>query len=356
MSRSEQTEVAGQAHPEQKTAGRAGKASRVLLVLVLLAAAGGAAWTHFGRGGASELVLYGNVDQRQIELAFMDSERIAEVLVQEGDIVAPGQLLARQETRRLQDRIAVAEGQTAACEAALLRLRNGTRPEEIDQARAAAASARAELNYAEADLRRYRGIWKESRGQAVSRQDMEQSQLKRDVAKAQLTEQEKALRLAEIGPRDEDIAEAEANLREARASLDQLRNLLADAELRSPARSVVFRRLLEPGDMGTAGRTVFSLAVLEPKWVRAYVSETEMGHVATGMRALIETDSNPGRSVEGTVGFVSSVAEFTPKTVETTELRTSLVYEVRVYTNDADNILRLGMPATVRFPDAGARE
>ena len=116
---------------------------------------------------------------------------------------------------------------------------------------------------------------------------------------------------------------------------------------------MVNRRLLEPGDMASPSRAVFSLAVLSPKWVRAYVAETEMGRLRPGMKATVHTDSHPEQSVSGTIGFISSVAEFTPKSVETTELRTSLVYEVRIYVEDTQNILRLGMPATVRFPETG---
>lgn len=322
-----------------------------IIALLILVGAGLAAWLYFSKPLSTGLTLYGNVDQRQVDLAFLDSERIAEVLVQEGEEVQPGQILARLETRRLRDRIAVAEAQAASAEAALLRLRNGTRPEEIEQARAAVASAKAEMDFSQANHKRYSDIWKDSRGQAVSKQEVDQAQLELNVARAKLLEAEKGLRLAEIGPREEDIVEAEARVQENRRNLAELRNRLDDAELKSPSRSVVNRRLLEPGDMASPSRAVFSLAVLSPKWVRAYVSETELGHLRPGMKATVHTDSHPEQAIPGTVGFISSVAEFTPKSVETTELRTSLVYEVRIYVEDAPNILRLGMPATVCFPD-----
>ena len=319
-----------------------------ILVLVLIAAIAVGAWYYFSRSVSTELVLYGNVDQRQVELAFIDAERVAEVLVQEGDEVQPGQVLARLETRRLQDNIAVAEAQAASADAALLRLKNGTRPEEIDQARAAVDSAKAELAYAQATHNRYSEIWKDSRGQAVSKQDVDQASLRLNVARAQLVEAEKSLRLAVIGPRSEDIIEAEARLEQARRKVVELKNRLDDAVLKSPAASVVNRRLLEPGDMASPQRAVFSLAVLSPKWVRAYVSETDLGRLKPGMAAFVSTDSHP-EPIAGNVGFISSVAEFTPKAVETTDLRTSLVYEVRVFVEDVDNVLRLGMPATVKF-------
>jgi HlyD family secretion protein len=173
----------------------------------------------------------------------------------------------------------------------------------------------------------------------------------RDVARAKLNFEEKSLRLAENGPRAEDIAEAGASLLAQQRGLEQLRNQLCDAELKSPIQAVVNRRFLEPGDMASPQRAVFSLAVLSPKWVRAYVSETDLGRVRQGMSAVVHADSHPDEEIAGTVGFISSVAEFTPKTVETPELRTSLVYEIRIYVEDLKNRLRLGMPVTVEFPE-----
>ena len=325
---------------------------KIIVIALLMIGAGLITWFRLSKPVNTDLVLYGNVDQRQIELAFLDAERVAEVLVQEGDIVQPGQVLARLETRRLRDKIAVAESQLASSEAVLLRLKNGTRPEEIDQARAAVNSAQAELAYADSNFKRYTLLWKNSRGQAVSKQDMDKAKLTLNMAQAKLQEAQKGLRLAQIGPRSEDIAQAEAQVGEHRQALTELRNQLGDAELKSPAASVVNRRLLEPGDMASPQRAVFSLAVLSPTWVRAYVSETDMGRIRLGQNATVHVDSAPDKSISGTVGFISSVAEFTPKSVETTELRTALVYEVRIHVDDVQNVLRLGMPATVCFPEA----
>lgn len=326
--------------------------AKLIIAAAFLVGAGVLAWLFLSPSAPDGLVLYGNVDQRQVELAFIDSERIAEVLVQEGAEVEPGQVLARLETRRLRDGIAVAEGRVAAAEAALERLQNGTRPEEIDQARANVTSAEAEVAFAENQHRRFDTLFKHSAGKAVSKQDVDETLLQRNVSRAKLNVEQKALRLAEIGPRDEDIAEAGGLLLERGRSLEELRNRLDDAELKSPARSVVNRRLMEPGDMASPQKAVFSLAVLSPKWVRAYVAETDLGRVRPGMAAAVYTDSHPDDGVSGRVGFIASVAEFTPKSVETAELRTSLVYEVRVYVDDPHDRLRLGMPATVRFADA----
>jgi HlyD family secretion protein len=122
---------------------------------------------------------------------------------------------------------------------------------------------------------------------------------------------------------------------------------LDDAKLMAPSNAVVRTRLLEPGEMSSPQKPVFSLAITDPKWVRAYVSEPDLGKVHPGMTASVAVDSFPNQRFEGWVGFISPVAEFTPKSVQTEELRTSLVYEVRVFVKDPSDSLRLGMPATV---------
>jgi len=115
----------------------------------------------------------------------------------------------------------------------------------------------------------------------------------------------------------------------------------------SSAASDVYKR---QGEMASPLKPVFSLAIMDPKWIRAYVSEPDLGRVHPGMRAWAAADGFPNQRFEGWIGFISSVAEFTPKSVETKELRTSLVYEIRVFINDPADDLRLGMPATVYVP------
>jgi HlyD family secretion protein len=181
----------------------------------------------------------------------------------------------------------------------------------------------------------------------VSQQDLENAKAVLDVAEAKLDVNQKALDLAIAGPREEDIAQAEAEWRSDEAQAAFLRQELADAQLLAPVDAVVRTRLMEPGEMASPQKPVFSLAVTDPKWVRAYVAESELGKMRTGMRASIAIDSFPAQRFDGWVGFVSPVAEFTPKTVETGELRTSLVYEVRVFVKDPSDQLHLGSPATV---------
>jgi HlyD family secretion protein len=379
---------------------------KLLLLRYLLAAAGAAAgvtwWFTQRHTTARELLLYGNVDLRQVELPFNNSERIAEVLVQEGDRVRRGQVLARLDTGRLEPQVAQAEAQAAAqrqivarlhsgsrpeeiaqaeAQAAaqrqvVTRLRNGSRPEEIAQARANVESAKADAANARRQYERIKAALEGSAGRAVSQQDVDTAKVTWDVAEAKLMVNQKTLALAVAGPRQEEVAEAEAKLamnqkalalvvagprkeevaeaetrlRAAEAQLALLRQALADAQLVAPMDAVVRTRLLEPGEMASPQKPVFSLAITDPKWVRAYVSEPDLGKVYPGMTAFVAVDSFPEQRFEGWIGFISPVAEFTPKAVQTEELRTSLVYEVRVFVKDPSDALRLGMPATVSLP------
>jgi HlyD family secretion protein len=269
------------------------------------------------------------------------------VLVQEGDRVRQGQLVAKLDTRRLEPQVAQAEAQAAAQRQVVQRLRNGSRPEEIAQARANVNSARADAVNARQMYERVKGAAEMSAGRAVRQQDVDSAKAALEVAEAKLAVNEKALDLAVIGPRKEDIAQNEAQLRAEEAQRAFLRQQLIDAQLLAPIDAVVRSRILEPGDMASPQKPVFTLAITDPKWVRAYVSEPDLGKVHPGMAASVVVDSFPNRRFDGWVGFISPVAEFTPKSVQTEELRTSLVYEVRVFVKDPSDELRLGMPATV---------
>ena len=317
------------------------------IVIVLIAVAGVVWWLMAHRGGDGRLVLYGNIDLRQVQLAFNNSERIAAVLVQEGDHVKQGQLMARLDTSRLDPQVAEAEAQMAAQRQVVLRLRNGSRPEEIAQARANVESAKADLVNAQRQYERLKGAAEVSGGRAVRQQDVDAAKAALEVAVAKLAVNQKSLDLAVIGPRKEDIAENEAKLRANEAQLARLRQQLADSQLIAPMNAVVRTRIMEPGEMSTPQTPVFSLAILDPKWVRAYVSEPDLGKIHPGMKATVAVDSFRNRGFEGWIGFISPVAEFTPKAVQTEELRTSLVYEVRVFVKDPKDELRLGMPASV---------
>lgn len=318
-----------------------------LVVVSLLAAIGAGGWWYAGtrdRPDETHLLLYGNVDIRETDLSFNNSEHIDRILVQEGARVRKGQLLATLHRERMQAEVTAAEARVAAQKAVLARLETGSRPEEVAQARANVAAARAKLVDAQVTSERTQNLYQE---QAASKQALDDAQAKLITARADLKVAEQALALAVEGPRTEDIEEARAKLKADEAQLELAREVLKDTELYAPAEGVIRDRILEVGDMASPQTPVLTLALVNPVWVRTYAPETVLGRLAPGMLAEVATDSYPGKTYPGWIGFISPTAEFTPKNVETSELRTRLVYQVRVYVCNPQDELRLGMPATV---------
>lgn len=321
-------------------------------VAVAAVVVGGSLWAWQSRRPAddpNQLTLFGNVDIRQVSLAFNANERIAELRVREGDKVRAGDVLGVLDLRTSTLRLAQTETQIGVQSQALLRLKSGNRPEEIAQARANVAASEAEAALATRQADRLRAANDASTGKAVSRQDLDSAVAHQLVTMAQAESARKSAQLVVAGPRREDIAQAEQQLASARAEQALTRRQLEEGELRAPIDAVVRARLLEPGDMASPQKPVYTLAITQPKWVRAYVAEPQLGRIHTGMAASVSTDSEPDRSIPARIGYISSVAEFTPKTVQTPELRTSLVYELRFLVDDPQDRLRLGMPATVRL-------
>ena len=144
----------------------------------------------------------------------------------------------------------------------------------------------------------------------------------RDAAQAQDQLSQADLALALAGFRVEDVQEARANLAAAKARLAQTEINLQDTEIHSPADGIILTRVREPGAIVSAGQTVYTLQLLSPVWIRTYVSERDLGRIYQGMPADVYTDSQPTKPFHGQIGFISPVAEFTPKNVETTDLRT----------------------------------
>jgi HlyD family secretion protein len=318
-----------------------------VLITAALLALSGVALLILKSGDESDtgvLHLYGNVDVREVDLAFNNSEHIGELLVQEGDRVTRGQLLAHLHRERLEAGVAAAQANVASQQAALARLEAGSRPEEIRQARADVSSAQARVEDAEITYRRTETLAAED---AAAQQAVDDARSGLAAARAELKVAEEALELAVQGPRVEDIDEARAQLEARQAELALARAVLDDADLYAPAAGVIRNRLLEVGDMASPQKPVLSMALTNPVWVRAYLPEPSLGKVAEGTPATVSTDSYPGKHYRGWVGYISPTAEFTPKNVETPDLRTRLVYQVRVYVCNPDNELRLGMPATV---------
>jgi len=325
----------------------------VIVIVLLLAAS---VWWMFRPERPGTIVMHGNVDIRQVSLAFNASERILDMRASEGDRVTAGQVLAVLDTTTLKLRLARAEAQLAMQEEALRRYEAGNRPQEIAQADANVRAAAAEAKNAHQTLARLRAIGEGTNGRGVSRDELDAATAAAASADAKLDAQRKAQDLSRVGARQEDIDQARAQRDAALAERGIAAQQLVDAELRAPSDAVVRSRLVEPGDMASPQRPVYALSLLHPKWIRAYVSEANLSRIRMGQAARVTTDSAPGHPVDGRVGYIASVAEFTPKNIETDDLRPSLVYEVRINVDDADNRLNLGMPATVELPGTVAAQ
>jgi len=312
----------------------------VLVILALLA------YLHLAKRDTGPLVLYGNVDIRSVDLGFRVPGRIATMAVDEGAKVREGDVLARLDTQPLTDALNAAEAQVGTSTAELDKLQNGNRPQDIAQAEAAVADRAATLARARAEYERRKDLVKTG---AVSQALFDASQAQFLASQAQLRSAEQMLSLQRAGARREDIEAAVAQRATAIAQRDKARTDLADAAIRAPAAGTILTRAREPGAIAMAGETIFVVTIDRPMRVRAYVAEADLSRISPGMDVLVTADGNP-RTYHGTIGFISPTAEFTPKTVQTEDLRTELVYRLRVIVNAPDDALRQGQPVTVRVP------
>ena len=319
---------------------------KFLLVLVVLAMAAAAAWQLHNRfgGGKQALKFYGNVDIRGVDLGFRVAGRLLEVLHDEGDAVTAGELLARIDRQPYVYELARADAELAAAVADQQLKKAGYRREEIAQARAALEESRVSARDAERAQQRQASL---VGGGGTSQQNLESAQAALDEARQRVILNEAKLKLLESGFRAEEIAAADARVAQAQAARASAALRLEDTELKAPAAGIVLTRALEPGAIMPVGATALTLSLEHPVWVRAYVQEGELGRVPPGTQVLLTTDGRPDQPFHGKVGFVSPRAEFTPKSVETPELRTALVYRLRVVVADSDGSLRQGMPVTV---------
>lgn len=268
---------------------------KILLLLVIALVLGASGAAYFGNHRAANddtLTLYGNVDIRQVQLAFNGSERITKMLVKEGDPVKKGQLLAALDTETLRQKVRKAEADREAARVAAVNAANTYRRTQmlVDK-------------------------------HFVAQQQADDARTASDAA--------------------------QAAFHSAQAGLELARKALADASLYSPDNGVIQERILEPGDMATPQLPVYTLAMTDPLWVRVYVKESDLGKIRPGMHAEVATDSYPNKRYGAWLGYISPTAEFTPKSVETTEVRSSLVYQMRIFVCNPQGELRLGMPATV---------
>jgi HlyD family secretion protein len=332
----------------------------VIIVAVLLAMLAAGWWfdapARFGwrKAEGAATTLYGNVDIRQVQLGFRVAGRLAEMTLEEGDSVKAGTVLARLDTRSFEDSVHANEAQVANADAVLKKLIVGPREAEIAQARATVAANEADVANTVQVFERANRL-RESGTSSVATYD--QALAARNMAQARLLSSREALRLLLEGSRPEDIAAARATLEGARANLAAAQTSLNDATLKAPSDGIVLSRVREPGAIVGTSDIVYVVSLTQPVWVRAYIAEPSLGLIHPGMEVSVTSDTRPNVPYRGRIGFISPVAEFTPKTVQTPELRTDLVYRMRITIENSDQGLRQGMPVTVRLttPPPNAR-
>jgi HlyD family secretion protein len=314
--------------------------------VLILAIVGWLLYRQFAGTRNDKLILHGNVDIRQVNLGFRVSGRLKEMKTEEGDVVQTGDVIAVLDDGPYQDQVRLAEAQVAQAQASYAKMVNGFRKEEIEQARAQLAQAKA--NYDNA-LRTFEREDKLLQTHAISQSDYDAATSSRDSLKAMVQSAQANLDLELAGNRKEDIDNAKAQLDNAQANLDNAKRNLTDCQLHASVDGVVITRAVEPGTIVATSTIVYSVCETSPVWIRTYVDEPDLGRIYPGMKALIYNDTYPNHPYTAQVGFISPVAEFTPKNVETRELRADLVYRLRVILEKPDRYVRQGMPVTVQL-------
>lgn len=325
------------------------KRKRIVLAAILaLAAVGGlAGYLLYEKKSNGRLTIYGNVDIRTVNLGFRVAGKLEALAVDEGDRVEAGQLLGRLDSRPYENALKQAQAAVMAQDAQYSKQSAGYRSEEVDQARATVEERRTALVYADKLYKRQVELLP---SRAVSVDDVDNTRTARDRARAALEAAQAQYELVRSGNRNEDIEAARAALLQAEAARDQAALDLADTELAAPSSGTVLTRAVEPGTMLAAGSPVFSISLTRPVWVRAYVDGANLARAVPGTKLQIYADHR-AEPYRGSIGFVSPTAEFTPKSVQTPELRTDLVYRLRIIVEDPDDALRQGMPVTIVFSD-----
>ncbi len=242
----------------------------------------------------NSLVLYGNVDVRQVDLGFRVSGRVILMPFQEGDFVSAGVLMGVLDKQPYDD--------------------------QVKQAQANIESAKTNLINADKVLQRRKDLVGSG---SVSIEDLDNALASRDAYAA--------------------------NLKQSQAALGVAMTNLMDTEVFAPSQGTILTRIREPGSVVKESDPIYTLSLTSPVWIRAFVSEPQLGEIYPGMLADVFTDAENGKVYHGHIGFISPVAEFTPKTVETTQLRSDLVYRLRIIADNPDEYLKQGMPVTVRL-------
>lgn len=320
------------------------KKKGIIAALLVAAAVAVFFYLRHARSGedSTALRISGNIEVTEVQLSFKVPGRVQERLVDEGMQVARGQVVARLEDRELADALKLAQADEAAAAASLAELEAGNRSEEVAQGAALLARAEAESARVAADYQRSKALFAR---EVIPRQQFDAAKAAYEEASASVRERREALKLLRKGARRERIEAARAAHEGSLARLSTAKERLGYATLTSPVSGVVLSKAIEPGEQVAAGTPVVTLGDLQDCWLKGYIPETELARVKLGQRARVTADGLPGKAFEGRVSFISSQAEFTPKSVQTEKERVKLVYRVKVSLANPGMDLKPGMPA-----------
>ena len=320
---------------------------RAIPILIVLAAIAAAAYYFYPRMtrkpvDTSQLLLSGNIEAHESLVSFKVPGRIIDLPVQEGQEVAEGALLARLDDADYRQRVRIDEASVNVRESSLALTLAGTREQELKATEQNTFDVKADLEQKKIDYDRAQNLFAKDEISAQDR-DLAATALKR--AEAVYAAAEQRYNQAVEGSRKEDIALARANLNEANANLGLSRVNLSYTTLRAPGAGVITVRQAELGEVAAPGTPIVTLADLDHVWLRAYVPETELGRIHWGQDAVITTDTYPNKQYHGRISFISSSAEFTPKSVQTFKERVTLVYRIKIDIDNPAHELKPGMPA-----------
>jgi HlyD family secretion protein len=293
---------------------------------------------------------YGNIDTRTVKVGFRFIGKIENITKDEGENVKKGETLVLLDNSSLKKSIKELEANIEASTIELSKLKSGFRDEEIQEAKATFDEATANLNKINDTYTRQKNLYKTK---STSEENFILSELNYKQALATLDKAKAAYELVKNGYRKEDILVQEAKLKALEAQKEKLEVDIKDSNIISPVDGVILNRYKEIGSITTAGESVLEIAKTDEFWVRAYIDENHLGDIKPNLKMLIFTDSRK-EPYEGYIGFISPIAEFTPKNIETQELRADLVYSFRVIVKNNDDKLRQGMPVTLQIADNNA--
>ena len=300
---------------------------------------------------SAPLKVTGTIETTTVAASFKVPGRLKERLVDEGHQVKAGQVVARLEDDELKDESRLRAADQQAAQAALADLKAGSRNEEIAASAATLARLKAEAERAELDAVRAEALF---RKEVIPRKELDGARAAKDTTAAAVREGEERLRLVKIGPRPDTVKQAKARVDAAGAARSLADTRLGQSVLTAPITGTVISKHAEPGELLAIGSPVITIARLEDVWVRAYIPETELGKVKLGQQATVTSDTWKGRTFQGTVSFIASEAEFTPRNVQTEAERVKLVYRIKITIPNPKQELKPGMPVDAVI-DTGAR-